>query len=343
MEQSKHIAALHQPSQLQLNQQGQLKHFLTTEGLSKAILTHILDTADRFFNEQGQLITSPLLEGRTVMNLFFENSTRTRTTFEAAAKRLSANVLNIDIARSSTNKGESLRDTLWNLEAMAADIFVVRHGSSGAAHFIAESVCPNVAIINAGDGRHAHPTQAMLDMLTIRRETRRPFEELSIAIIGDIKHSRVARSNIAALQTLGCQDIRVIAPNTLLPAGFSDYGSHVRLFNDMDTGVKDCDVVIALRIQNERIDSPALSSPQEFFKTFGLDERRLKLAKPNCIVMHPGPMNRGVEIASSVADGEKSVILKQVTNGIAVRMAVLALAMQGQLTAQQLPSFEINI
>lgn len=336
-----HIAALHTPSRLQLNAQGQLKHFLTTEGLSQAMLNHILDTADGFFNEQGQLITRPLLEGRTVMNLFFENSTRTRTTFEAAAKRLSANVLNIDIARSSTNKGETLRDTLWNLEAMASDIFVVRHGSSGAAHFIAQDVCPNVAIINAGDGRHAHPTQAMLDMLTIRRETKRPFSELSIAIIGDIKHSRVARSNIAALQTLGCQDIRVIAPNTLLPAGFAEYGNHVRLVNNMDAGVKDCDVIIALRIQNERIDSPSLSSPQEFFKTFGLDERRLKLAKPNCLVMHPGPMNRGVEIASSVADGEQSVILKQVTNGIAVRMAVLALSMQGQLVAQGLPSFEI--
>lgn len=326
-----HIAALHVPSQIQLNAHGQLKHFLTTEGLSQSMLLNILATANSFIDENHQLKNSPLLEGRTVMNLFFENSTRTRTTFEAAAKRLSANVLNIDIARSSTNKGETLRDTLWNLEAMAADIFVVRHGSSGAAHFIAQKVCPNVAIINAGDGRHAHPTQAMLDMLTIQRETQKPFSELSIAIIGDIKHSRVARSNIAALQTLGCQDIRVIAPNTLLPSGFSEYGNHVRLFNNMDAGVKDCDVVIALRIQNERIDSPALSSPQEFFKTFGLDERRLELAKENCIVMHPGPMNRGVEISSSVADGEKSVILKQVTNGIAVRMAVLALAMQGQL------------
>ena len=265
------------------------------------------------------------------MNLFFENSTRTRTTFEAAAKRLSANVLNIDIARSSTSKGETLRDTLWNLEAMAADIFVVRHSSSGAAHFIAKDVCPNVAIINAGDGRHAHPTQAMLDMLTIRRETKKPFEALSVAIIGDIKHSRVARSDVAALQTLGCKDIRVIGPNTLLPIGFEEYGSEVRLFNNMDEGVKDCDVIITLRIQNERIDSPALASQSEFHKMYGLNETRLALAKPDCIVMHPGPMNRGVEIASSIADGSQSVILHQVTNGIAVRMAVLALAMQGQL------------
>ncbi|MEQ1323898.1 aspartate carbamoyltransferase catalytic subunit [Acinetobacter soli] len=331
-----HLAALHSPSQIQLNQQGNLKHFLTIEGLSKETLTKILDTAQSFFNDQNQLITTPLLEGRTVMNLFFENSTRTRTTFEAAAKRLSANVLNIDIARSSTSKGETLRDTLWNLEAMAADIFVVRHSSSGAAHFIAKDVCPNIAIINAGDGRHAHPTQAMLDMLTIRRETNKPFEDLKVAIIGDIKHSRVARSDIAALQTLGCRDIRVIAPNTLLPVGFDEYGDHVRLFNKMDDGVKDCDVIIALRIQNERIDSPALSSQAEFYRMYGLNQECLALAQPDCIVMHPGPMNRGVEIDSAIADGPQSVILNQVTNGIAVRMAVLALAMQGQAQAQGL-------
>ncbi len=329
-----HIAAQHLPSQIQLNTHGHLKHFLSIEGLSKDTLDKILDTAQSFFDPHNNLITSPLLEGRTVMNLFFENSTRTRMTFEAAAKRLSANVLNIDIARSSTSKGETLRDTLWNLEAMAADIFVVRHSASGAAHFVAQTVCPHVAIINAGDGRHAHPTQAMLDMLTIRKETKKPFSELSVAIIGDIKHSRVARSDVAALQTLGCQDIRVIGPRTLLPVGFDAYQPHVRMFSNMDEGVKDCDVIIALRIQNERIDSPALSSPQEFYKLYGLNEERLALAKPDAIVMHPGPMNRGVEIASSIADGEQSVILKQVTNGIAVRMAVLALAMQGQLQEQ---------
>lgn len=327
---------MHAPSQIQLNEHGHLKHFLTIEGLSKQILHQILDTADSFIQDNHQLITTPLLEGRTVMNLFFENSTRTRTTFEAAAKRLSANVLNIDIARSSTSKGETLRDTLWNLQAMAADIFVVRHSASGAAHFIAQDVCPNIAVVNAGDGRHAHPTQAMLDMLTIRRETKKDFKDLSIAIIGDIKHSRVARSDIAALQTLGCEDVRVIAPNTLLPFGFEEYGPHVRLFNQMDQGIQDCDVIMTLRIQNERIDSPALASQLEFHKMYGLTEERLKLAKPNCIVMHPGPMNRGVEIASSIADGAQSVILKQVTNGIAVRMAVLALTMQGQLEQQHL-------
>lgn len=331
-----HFARLHTPSQIQLNEQGHLKHFVSIEGLSETTLTQILDTAETFINNNNQLITSPLLEGRTVMNLFFENSTRTRMTFEAAAKRLSANVLNIDIARSSTSKGETLRDTLWNLQAMAADIFVVRHSSSGAAHFIAKDVCPNVAIINAGDGRHAHPTQAMLDMLTVRRETKKPFSELSVAIIGDIKHSRVARSDVAALQTLGCKDIRVIAPNTLLPYGFDEYGDEVRLFKNMDEGVKDCDVIMTLRIQNERIESPALASQLEFHKLYGLNETRLATAKPDCIVMHPGPMNRGVEITSSIADGPQSVILNQVTNGIAVRMAVLALAMQGQLEAQGL-------
>ena len=331
-----HFAALHTPSQIQLNKHGNLKHFLTIEGLSKQTLTKILDTAQSFFNDQNQLITNNMLEGRTVMNLFFENSTRTRTTFEAAAKRLSANVLNIDIARSSTSKGETLRDTLWNLEAMATDIFVVRHSSSGAAHFIAKDICPNVAIINAGDGRHAHPTQGMLDMLTIRRETKKNFEDMSIAIIGDIKHSRVARSDVAALQTLGCKDIRVIAPNTLLPYGFEEYGPEVRLFNNMEAGIQDCDVIITLRIQNERIDSPALASQAEFYRMYGLNQERLAMAKPDCIVMHPGPMNRGVEIDSSVADGPQAVILNQVTNGIAVRMAVLALAMQGQLEEQGL-------
>ncbi|MDO4251303.1 MAG: aspartate carbamoyltransferase catalytic subunit, partial [Moraxella sp.] len=231
-------------------------------------------------------------------------------------------------ARSSTNKGESLRDTLWNLEAMTADAFVVRHGSSGAMQFMATQVCPNIAVINAGDGWHAHPTQAMLDMLTIYKEAPRPFEELSVAIVGDIKHSRVARSDIAALQALGVPDVRVIAPRTLLPKGIERYG--VSVYNNLDEGIRDVDVVIGLRIQNERIGSPLLPSTSEYFKMYGITEERLERAKPDAIVMHPGPMNRGVEIASSVADGDQSVILKQVNNGIAVRMAVLAMAVQGQ-------------
>lgn len=305
-----------------------IRHFISVEGLNKSQLESIIDKAMGYFDEDGRLINTDELSGKTVMNLFFENSTRTRTTFEAAQKRLGANVLNLDIARSSTNKGETLRDTLWNLEAMSADMFVVRHSSSGAAHYMATEVTPNVAIINAGDGWHAHPTQAMLDMLTIYREADKPFDELSVAIVGDIKHSRVARSDISALQTLGVRDIRVIAPKTLLPKGIERYG--VLVFDDIDKGVSDADVIIGLRIQNERIGSPLLPSTSEYFKMYGITEQRLKLAKPNALVMHPGPMNRGVEIASSVADGEQSVILKQVNNGIAVRMAVMALAMAGQ-------------
>ena len=308
-----------------------IRHFIGVEGLNKSQLESIIDKAMGYFDEDGRLINTDELSGKTVMNLFFENSTRTRTTFEAAQKRLGANVLNLDIARSSTNKGETLRDTLWNLEAMSADMFVVRHSASGAAHYMATEVTPNVAIINAGDGWHAHPTQAMLDMLTIYREADKPFDELSVAIVGDIKHSRVARSDISALQTLGVRDIRVIAPKTLLPKGIERYG--VLVFDDIDKGVADADVIIGLRIQNERIGSPLLPSTSEYFKMYGITEARVALAKPNAIIMHPGPMNRGVEIASSVADGSQSVILKQVNNGIAVRMAVMALAMAGQRQA----------
>lgn len=307
---------------------GGICHFLGVEGLSRIQLENIIQKAMGYFDNTGRLTNTTELAGKTVMNLFFENSTRTRTTFEAAQKRLGANVLNLDIARSSTNKGETLRDTLWNLEAMSADMFVVRHFASGAAHFMATEVTPNVAIINAGDGWHAHPTQAMLDMLTIYREAPKPFDELSVAIIGDIKHSRVARSDISALQTLGVKDIRVIAPKTLLPKGISRYG--VGVFENIDKGVADVDVIIGLRIQNERIGSPLLPSTSEYFKMYGITENRLKLAKPNALIMHPGPMNRGVEIASGVADGKQSVILKQVNNGIAVRMAVMAMAIKGQ-------------
>lgn len=307
---------------------GGICHFLGVEGLSRIQLENIIQKAMGYFDNTGRLTNTTELAGKTVMNLFFENSTRTRTTFEAAQKRLGANVLNLDIARSSTNKGETLRDTLWNLEAMSADMFVVRHFASGAAHFMATEVTPNVAIINAGDGWHAHPTQAMLDMLTIYREAPKPFDELSVAIIGDIKHSRVARSDISALQTLGVKNIRVIAPKTLLPKGISRYG--VSVFENIDKGVADVDVIIGLRIQNERIGSPLLPSTSEYFKMYGITENRLKLAKPNALVMHPGPMNRGVEIASGVADGKQSVILKQVNNGIAVRMAVMAMAIKGQ-------------
>lgn len=326
---------------LQLNDQGQLRHFLSLDGLPRELLTEILDTADSFLEVGARAVKKvPLLRGKTVCNVFFENSTRTRTTFELAAQRLSADVISLNVSTSSTSKGETLFDTLRNLEAMAADIFVVRHADSGAAHFIAEHVCPNLAIINGGDGRHAHPTQGMLDMLTIRRH-KGDFENLSVAIVGDILHSRVARSNMLALKTLGCPDIRVIAPKTLLPIGLEQaYG--VRVFSDANEGLKDVDVVIMLRLQRERMQGGLLPSEGEFYRLFGLTEQRLKLARPDALVMHPGPINRGVEIESAVADGPQSVILNQVTYGIAIRMAVLSMAMSGQNAQRQLNAEEAN-
>jgi len=319
--------------QLQLTEQGQLRHFLTIEGLSKTLLTEILDTADSFISMEQQSVKKvPLLRGKTVVNLFFEASTRTRTTFELAAKRLSADVINLDISTSATSKGETLLDMLKNLEAMASDMFVVRHANSGAAHFIAEQVTPNIAIINAGDGRHAHPTQAMLDMLTIRRH-KGDFENLSVAIVGDVLHSRVARSQIHALKILGVPDIRIITPNTLRPFDIESMG--VTVYNRMIEGLAGADVVITLRLQNERMESALLPSQHEFYRLYGLSADKLKYAKPDAIVMHPGPINRGVEIDSEIADGSQSVILNQVSYGIAVRMAVMSMAMSGQTTQAQ--------
>lgn len=319
---------------LQLTEQGQLRHFLTVEGLSKSLLTEILDTADSFISMEQQSVKKvPLLRGKTVVNLFFEASTRTRTTFELAAKRLSADVINLNINTSATSKGETLLDTLKNLEAMASDMFIVRHANSGAAHFIAEQVTPNIAIINAGDGRHAHPTQAMLDMLTIRRH-KGDFENLSVAIVGDILHSRVARSQIHALKILGVPDIRVITPNTLRPYDIESMG--VTVYNRMIEGLAGADVVITLRLQSERMQSALLPSQHEFYSLYGLSADKLKYAKPDAIVMHPGPINRGVEIDSDVADGPQSVILNQVSYGIAVRMAVMSMAMSGQTTQAQI-------
>ncbi|MDA1342325.1 MAG: aspartate carbamoyltransferase catalytic subunit [Proteobacteria bacterium] len=313
---------------LQLNSEGKLKHFLTIEGLDKALLIEILDLAESFVGTEDQRIKKiPLLRGRSIVNLFFENSTRTRTTFELAARRLSADVLSMSIATSSTSKGESLLDTIRNLEAMYVDMFVVRHGISGAAHFIAQHAAPNVSVINAGDGQHAHPTQAMLDMFTIR-QMKGDFANLRVAIVGDILHSRVARSDIQALNTLGVAEVRVIAPKTLLPAQAESMG--VTVSHNLADGLKDIDVIIMLRLQKERMSAALLPSESEYFKCFGLTEKRLKIAKPDAIVMHPGPINRGVEIDSNVADGPQSVILKQVSNGIAIRMAIMAMAMQKQ-------------
>lgn len=307
----------------QLNKQGELQHLLSTEGLPARILYNILDCASTYVDGagQGEIKKVPLLHGKSVFNIFFENSTRTRTTFEIAAKRLSADVVNLNIGSSSTSKGETLLDTVDNLCAMHADMFVVRHAQSGAAHLIAKHVAPEIHVINAGDGRHAHPTQALLDMFTIRH-FKKEFHNLRVAIVGDILHSRVARSQIHALTTLGVPEVRVIAPKTLLPSHVEQMG--VRVFHDMEQGLRDVDVVLMLRLQNERMQGAALPSAQEYFKYYGLTQEKLALAKSDAIVMHPGPMNRGVEIDSSVADGAQSVILPQVTFGIAVRMAVMS-------------------
>ena len=313
------------PSQLQLNDNGELIHLLTLEGLPKEHILKILDTASQFVavNESDREIKKvPLLRGKNVFNLFFENSTRTRTTFEIAAKRLSADVINLDIQTSSTAKGETVLDTIDNLVAMQADIFTVRHSRSGAAAEIAAHVPKHVHIINAGDGTNQHPTQGLLDMYTMRHY-KQDFTKIKVAIIGDIVHSRVAKSNIAALKTLGCQDIRAIGPVSLLPKDLNVMG--VKIYNNIEEGLEGVDVVMTLRIQKERMEAHQIPQGDEFFKQWGLTKERLQLAKPDAIVMHPGPMNREVEIASDVADGEQAVILKQVTFGIAVRMAVMSI------------------
>jgi aspartate carbamoyltransferase catalytic subunit len=311
----------------QLNKNGELQHLLTIEGLPKSIINHILDTASSFVGISDREVKKvPLMRGKSVFNLFFENSTRTRTTFEIASKRLSADVINLNIAASSTTKGESLLDTIDNLAAMHADMFVVRHSQSGAPYLIAKHLNEigqnDIHVVNAGDGRHAHPTQGLLDMYTIRHY-KKDFTNLRVAIVGDILHSRVARSDIHALTTLGVPEVRAIGPHTLLPGGLDQMG--VRLFTNMDEGLKDVDVIIMLRLQNERMSGALLPSAQEYFKSYGLTPERLALAKPDAIVMHPGPMNRGVEIDSAVADGAQAVILPQVTFGIAVRMAVMSI------------------
>ncbi len=307
----------------QLNKNGELTHLISTEGLPRSIIEHILDTAQTFVPLADRDVKKvPLLRGKSVFNLFFENSTRTRTTFEIAATRLSADVFNLNINVSSAAKGETLLDTIANLSAMQADIFVVRHEASGAPYLIARHVAPDVHVINAGDGRHAHPTQALLDMYTIRH-FKKSFADLTVAIVGDVMHSRVARSNIHALTTLGVAEVRAVGPLTLLPSGLAEMG--VQTYTNMAEGLKDADVVIMLRLQNERMRGALLPSSHEYFKQFGLTQEKLAYAKPDALVMHPGPMNRGVEIDSAVADGPQSVILNQVTFGIAVRMAVMSI------------------
>jgi len=307
----------------QLNDKGELQHLLTIEGLPRAILNQILDTATSFVGvTEREVKKVPLLRGKSVFNLFFEASTRTRTTFEIAAKRLSADVINLNIAVSSHTKGETLLDTVDNLSAMHADLFVVRHAQSGAPHLIANHVASHLHVVNAGDGRHAHPTQGLLDLYTIRH-FKKDFTRLSVAIVGDVLHSRVARSLIHALTIMGTPDIRVIGPMTLIPAGAEKLG--VKVYYDLEQGLRDVDVVVMLRLQSERMRGALLPSAQEFFKYYGLTPEKLALAKPDAIVMHPGPLNRGVEIDSAVADGSHAVILSQVRFGIAVRMAVMSI------------------
>ncbi|WXU00519.1 MAG: Aspartate carbamoyltransferase [Catillopecten margaritatus gill symbiont] len=304
---------------IQLDSSGKLIHLLGLEGLSKSHLTHILDVADGLIDGNGNLKKSKTLDDMSIANLFFEPSTRTRNTFEIAGKRTSANIINVDLANSATKKNESLLDTMHTLKAMQIDMFVIRHKQSGLPHYVAENI-GNTHILNAGDGTNAHPTQALLDMLTIRQR-KHNFENLSVAIVGDITHSRVAHSNIQALKTLGTKDIRLIAPQGLQYS--SEQQSAVQCFDDIQIGLKNCDVVIVLRLQKERMMEADIPNEQDYFDNYGLTPERLALAKSDAIVMHPGPINRGVEIDSSVADGEQSVILQQVTNGIAVRMAVM--------------------
>ena len=313
----------------QFNHEGNLTHLLTLEGMPKEQILHILDTAKQFVSitaSNREVKKVPLLRGKSVFNLFFENSTRTRTTFEIAANRLSADIINLDIPKSSTSKGESLMDTIDNLVAMQADIFVVRHNISRAPIEIANHVPDYVHVINAGDGSHQHPTQGLLDAYTMRH-FKKDFSKLKVAIIGDILHSRVAKSNIHALTILGCNDIRAIGPESLLPSDLAkDLSSlGVKIFHKVEDGIKDADVVMTLRIQKERMNQGQVPEGAEFFKQFGLNRERLAMAKSDAIVMHPGPMNRGIEIDSAVADGNQSVILNQVTFGIAIRMAVMSI------------------
>jgi aspartate carbamoyltransferase catalytic subunit len=292
-------------------------HLLDIKSLDKTQIIEILERAQNLIDDKGKLKANQDLQNKTVANLFFEPSTRTRNTFEIAAQKLGAKVINVDIKNSATNKGETLLDTMNNLKAMQIDAFIIRHKENKMPHFIAEQVV-GVATINAGDGTNEHPTQALLDMLTIR-QYKKSFANLSVAIVGDILHSRVAHSDIQALQKLGVTDIRLIAPKNL------QSNHKLKFFTDMNEGLKGVDVIMMLRLQKERIVEANIPDNTAYFKEFGLNDTRLAFAKKDAIVMHPGPINREVEITSNIADGEQSVILQQVTNGIAVRMAVLSM------------------
>jgi aspartate carbamoyltransferase catalytic subunit len=312
-----------------------VRHLLGIEGLSRESAFQLLDNARAFWELNRRAVKkAPTLRGKTVINLFFENSTRTRTSFELAGKRLSADVVNISASTSSTKKGETLRDTVATLDAMAPDVVVIRHSASGAPHFVAQRT--RAAVINAGDGLHEHPTQALLDAFTIRQH-KPSFEGLKVLICGDITHSRVARSNILLLNLLGAE-VRVAGPRTLLPREVESLG--VRVFHDLAPAIEGVDVVMTLRIQQERLVNALLPNTREYSRTFGVDARRLALAARDAIVMHPGPLNRGVEISDEVADGPQSVVLDQVEAGVAVRMAVLYAYTPGGHDAEPLPTAE---
>ena len=303
---------------VQLSSAGRLIHLLGLEGLPKNQIEKILNVAGDLLDQKFKLQKSKILRDMSVANLFFEPSTRTRNTFEIAAKRTSAKTINVDLANSATKKNETLMDTMHTLKAMQIDMFVIRHQQNGLPHRVAENL-EGVSIINAGDGINAHPTQALLDMLTIRQH-KKSFDSLSVAIIGDIRHSRVARSDIQAMKTLGTTDIRLIAPETL---HYKEETPGLERFDNLEQGIEGADVIISLRLQKERMIAADIPDEQTYFDSFGLTAENLKLAKPDAIVMHPGPINRGIELSSEVADGPQSVILQQVTNGIAVRMAVM--------------------
>ena len=306
-----------------ISNNSKINHLISTDDLNYESIIKIFDMAESFFKiGQRDIKKIPLLRGKTICNLFFENSTRTRTTFEIAAKRLSADVINLDIPTSSQSKGESIFDMVDNLIAMGTDIFVVRHPEAGVPNKIANHVASNIHIINGGDGSNAHPTQGLLDAFTIRK-FKKNFSTLKIAIVGDIQHSRVAKSEINVLSTLGAKEIRVIGPKSLMPDNIDQL--KVKVFHTMEEGLKDVDVVMMLRIQKERMSNDTIPSESEYFKSFGLNQERLQIAKKNALVLHPGPINRGVEIESEVADGKQSVILNQVKYGIAIRMAVMAM------------------
>jgi aspartate carbamoyltransferase catalytic subunit len=298
----------------------QHRSLLDIEGLTRLEVERILDTAEAFLQVSRRPVRKvPTLRGKTVINLFYEASTRTRTSFELAAKRLSADVINMSVSASSVKKGETLQDTCRTLEAMHPDVIVIRHHASGAPSYVASKI--GCSVINAGDGMHAHPTQALLDAFTIRQE-KGTLDNLVVAIVGDIAHSRVARSNAHLLKMFGCE-VRVVGPRTLLPAAVDSLG--VRVFDRIEEALEGADVVMVLRIQQERLAGALLPSLREYARTFGIGPAQIAYAKPDAIVMHPGPMNRGIEIENSIADGERSVVLEQVEAGVAVRMALLYL------------------